>query len=101
MNRFHVGNVIKVKEGDVCIVTKTDGDGIVIAIPVAYESCEIIMRDKTYQELEWCDCGEFDCEYCNEDKPYYRTYYGAEDSEFIAPTVKDWIVKSLTKGFGF
>ena len=101
MKRFTVGNVIKTKEGIIGIVYKTRDDGYIDMISFDSNNCFIGIQDKTYDEDVYCDCGDIDCQYCDTGKSYKITRYGADSAELIATTVKDWIIKSATKNFGF
>jgi hypothetical protein len=101
MPRFYPGNVIKTKEGSIEVVYDVKSDGYTSTIFVNSYNSSAGHRDKTYSEEEYCDCGMMGCEHCEKNKPYTVTYYGMEDAELVANTIKDWILKSLTKNFGF
>jgi hypothetical protein len=99
MKKFRIGNVIKTKEGSIQIVYGVNSDGYTSTIFIDYENSTALHRYKTYTQNEYCDCGN--CENCETNKPYKNTYYGMEDAELVANTVKEWIIKSLSKNFNF
>lgn len=50
----------------------------------------------------WGDiCTDSDCPICNGSGKYIGTDWGLEDAEFLGETVKDYVLKSLTKNFNF
>ena len=101
MNRFYPGNVIRTKNNMLEIVYSVDSTGYTSTVFVDIENGSAGHRDKTYTKKEYCDCGMLDCEYCREGKPFIRIIYGMEDAVLVAHTVKEWITKSLAKGFDF
>jgi len=101
MKRFYAGNVIKTKNGSIEIVYDVQSDGYTRTISIDAQNSTCGHQDKTYQKEEYCDCGMSDCEDCNEHKKYISVFYGMEDAELVAYTVKEWITKSLLKNFQF
>jgi hypothetical protein len=101
MDRFRSGNVIRTKEGSLEIVVDVRTDGYTNVIYVNYAHASGGHRDKTYQREEHCSCGMLGCNICDLGERVFTTVYGMEDAVLVAPTVKDWITKTLLKGFDF
>lgn len=99
--RFRKGNVIKNYNGDIEIVISVHSDGYTNTIPIDSQNCEIGRRDETYETDDERDCDTIDCEYCENNKTHKRKVYGMDSCVLLAYTVKDWIIKSMTKDFGF
>ena len=101
MNRFRSGNVIRTKDGSLEIVVSVKADGYTNVIYVNYSHMSGGHRDKTYQQEDTCTCGMLGCEICDLGEKVFTTVYGMEDAVLVAPTVKDWITRTLLKGFEF
>ncbi len=100
--RFRKGNVIRNYGGDIEIVIKVNSDGYTNTILIDSQNCEIGRRDETYEENDnERDCDTIDCEYCENNKPHKKKVYGMDSCKLLAYTVKEWIIKSMTKDFGF
>lgn len=87
MKEFKVGNVIKMPNGQVEIIYDVNIDGYVHSI--AFDSVNFTYTHPYKTETVPTIDG------------FAHFYQGVEDAVLLAPTVKDWIVQSLTKGFGF
>jgi hypothetical protein len=100
MAKFRSGNVIRTKNGSIEIVCDTT-DTLTNTVFLNYENASATHREKTYTQKEYCSCGERDCDDCRHNTPRTVVYYGMEDATLVAHTVKEWILKSLTKNFDF
>jgi hypothetical protein len=103
MKTFLTGNVIKTAYGHIEIVFKVRDDNYIETIPIEYTNTTIghYREDKTYKRN--CDCGGFneDCLTCAGSGTDEYEILGFERAEFIAATVKDYIIASITKNFNF
>lgn len=91
--KFMKGNVIRTPSGSIEIVIDVKDDGYTNTIPITSTNCEIGRRAKTYVEKEYS--------YDEDNEPYKRTVYGMDKCELVAYTIKEWIIQSYTKNFGF
>lgn len=108
MSKFNIGNVIKTANGHIEIVTSESGD-YYNTISFDHENSSSGHRLKTYMRDEMCwDCdindgGEADpdCKTCKGSGSYKKKIFGMDKATLLAPTVKEYIMKRLTKNFEF
>lgn len=109
MNKFKTGNVIRVRpDFELEIVTSVNSDTI-STIFFNHSNSSATRKLKTYTKDELCwDCdindggtSDVECETCKGTGTYTKTIEGAENAEIIASTVKEFIMKALTKNFNF
>jgi DnaJ-class molecular chaperone len=102
-NKFRTGNVVRLKSGSIVIVTKVTDD-YTHWISFDYANSSGGTKNITYDEITSCwDCDESDetCETCHGTGEYTRTVYGMDEAVRLADNVKEFIIKGLTKNFGF
>lgn len=87
MKNFKIGNVIRMPNGKIEIIYDIDVNGYVHSI--AFDSMNFTYTHPYKTESVATTDG------------FVQFYQGVEDAALLAPTVKDWIVQSLTSGFGF
>lgn len=107
MEKFKSGNVIKTPSGGIEIVTRVDSK-LVHTIPLDFEAATVSHSAEDYVENCQCFCDEGnggqydpDCEDCKGTGSYKRERFGYNRSKLLARTVKEYILKSLTKNFGW
>jgi hypothetical protein len=107
MNKFRIGNVVKTVYDNIEIVVGEDGEGY-RTIPINYENSSCYHKAKDYERSETCYCceandGEYDenCEDCKGTGGYMVKVKGFDKSKLLATTVKEYILKGLTKNFEF
>jgi len=112
MEKFRTGNVVKLKNGSIVIVTGNSktfkGEDCVEWISFDSENCSGITNVEPFTRSETCFCcedngGEYDeeCEDCKGTGSYPERHDGMEGAVVLGSNVKKYIVKSLTKNFNF
>lgn len=103
------GNVIKIgKSIEVVIIVKDDG---VITIPIDYSNTSIYHKNKSELENSQCwNCDYFDdtisrssdeCDNCKGTGYYEEERIGLDKAKILSDNIKDYIISSLSKNFGF
>jgi len=108
MNRFRTGNVVKLQDNKVVIVTEVLSDHI-IAIPINFTNSSIHLNHKITEHSFICGCtyGDDDgnpdseCEICHGSGERNVINKGTVGSKILADTVKEYIIENLTKNFEF
>ena len=102
------GSVYKTKYGNIIIITSVSEDYANWVSFSHSNSCGGSHIKTRFEESQcWtCDINDGgeqddDCVCCHGTGYYNKEIYGLEEAEFLGPTVKDYILKSLTANFKF
>lgn len=112
MSKFETGNVVKLSNGSIVIVvdkiTNTKGKLCISWISFDAEKCSGITNIEPYTTINTCFChehneGEYDkdCLDCKGFGSYSKLNNGMVGSVILGSSVKEYIIKSLTKNFNF
>jgi hypothetical protein len=112
MSKFITGNVVKLKNGSIVIVTENSktfkGEDCVNWVSFDSSNCSGITNVEPFMRGEACFCcegneGECDteCEDCKGTGSYIKKHDGMEGAIILGSNVKEYIIKSLTKNFNF
>jgi len=107
MPRFTTGNVVKLDTGSIVIVTSSDKESTKW-IDFSHSNCSGLTKEKTHQLKRQCFCfednnGDIDseCTNCKGTGEFEIEVSGMDKAERLGENVKEYIIKSLTKNFGF
>jgi len=108
--KYSIGNVLKTQYGSIIIITKI-GNGVVHTDEeyynwISFEStnCYGGTYLNTRQRMVNCEdhcghpCNDEDC-ICKGTGEYEKTDYGLDQATLLGHTVKDYIMKAITKNF--
>lgn len=107
MEKFRIGNVVKLDGSRLVIITSVDSD---TTFWVSFDSsnCSGATRNKSYIRMEACFCcenndGEYDteCKDCKGNGEYPEEINGMVNAKYLADNVKAYIMNKLTKNFDF
>jgi len=107
---YITGNVIKLKDGYIVIITNVrDNSDNPYFSWISFSASNVIggTHYKTEMSTEFCYdecnniCDDPECSICNGTGKYIKTRYGMEDAKYLADNVKSYILKCLTKNFDF
>ena len=97
---FKIGNVIRLKDGYLAIVTNVN-DKTTEFVSFSSSNSSGVINNKTYETVENCFyCEEdYDCEVCNNTGKVTQIFYGVDEAKLEANCVKDFIVSRMLKNF--
>jgi hypothetical protein len=113
MKYFQTGNVIRLKDDTSIVIVVKYTYEYIEWIPINYANTTGHTKLSTYtKEVDCRNCDKNDggvgldsngeeCQQCLMTGRYKQIFYGAEEAEFIASNVKEYIINSLTKNFNF
>jgi hypothetical protein len=107
MKKFQTGNVVENGYGHILIIYDEREDNTVW-VSFDTPNCSGVTRNETYTVRENCMCSYNntgcpieDCFMCHGKGRYEKIYFGMDKAKLLAPCVKDYILKRLTKNFNW
>lgn len=101
MKKFRTGNVIKNKHGHIQIVVESPKENYLntISFDSSNSSSGYAYEDREYSARCYCN-NDTNCE-CKGTGETIKIIYGYKHAEFLADSVKDYILSCLLKNFDF